>query len=85
MYVASLITRIEADHFDVRTDHVATVTLAHEVVLLVVECVVLGARIWSSRQLLGQTAEGIGVVVTPPLESARGLYRSTKASTRTPA
>ena len=39
--VASLITRVEANHFDGRTGHVATVSLAHEVMLLVVECVVL--------------------------------------------
>ena len=37
----SLITRVWANHSDARADHVATVSLAHEVVLLVVECVVL--------------------------------------------
>ena len=61
--VASLITSVEANHFDARADHVATVSLAHEVMVLVVGCVVL-------------------VLVTPPLESARGLHRSTKASAR---
>ena len=39
--VASLITRVDAEHFDGRTYHLATVSLAHEVMLLVVECVVL--------------------------------------------
>ena len=36
--VASLITKVEADHLDGRTDHVAMVSLAHEVMLLVVVC-----------------------------------------------
>ena len=36
-----MISRVEANHFDGRTDHVATVSLAHEVMLLVVGCVVL--------------------------------------------
>ena len=37
----SLITKVEANHFDMRAYHVATMSLAHEVMLLVVECVVL--------------------------------------------
>ena len=41
LVVASLITKVEANHFDACADHVATVSLAHEVMLLVVECVVL--------------------------------------------
>ena len=32
---------VEASLFDARADHVATVSLAHEVMLLVVVCVVL--------------------------------------------
>ena len=36
LVVASLIARVEANHFDARADHVATVSLAHEVMLLVV-------------------------------------------------
>ena len=39
--VASLIMRVEANHFDARAGHVATVSLAHEVILLVVGYVVL--------------------------------------------
>ena len=39
--VRCLITRVEADHFDARADHVATVRIEHEVMLLVVECVVV--------------------------------------------
>ena len=39
--VTSLITRVEASHLDGRFDHVAMVSLAHKVTLLVVECVVL--------------------------------------------
>ena len=41
LVVASLITKVGANHFDARADHVATVSLAHEVTLLVVGCVVL--------------------------------------------
>ena len=44
LVVASLITIVEANHFAVRADHVATVSFAHEVTLLVVECVVLVDR-----------------------------------------
>ena len=36
--VASLTTRVEADRLDGRTDHVVTVSLALEVILLVVVC-----------------------------------------------
>ena len=39
--VRCLITRVEADHFDARADHVARVRIEHEVMLLVVECVVV--------------------------------------------
>ena len=39
--VASLITRGEAAHFDASADHLAKVSLAHEVMLLVVGCVVM--------------------------------------------
>ena len=41
LVVASLISTVEANHFDARADHVATVSLAHEVMLLVVGCTVL--------------------------------------------
>ena len=41
LVVASLITRVEANHFDTPADHVATVGLAHEVMLLAVGYVVL--------------------------------------------
>ena len=41
LVIASLITRVEANHLDGRTDHVATVSLAHEIMLLVDGCVVL--------------------------------------------
>ena len=69
------VTRVEAHHFDGRNDHVATVSLAHEVMLLVVECVGLVLA------MVVLAAAG----VTPPLESARGLCRRTKASTRAPS
>ena len=39
--VASLITKVQANDFDARAVHVATVSLAHKVMLLVVGCVVL--------------------------------------------
>ena len=39
--VAHLITKVGANHFDARADHVAAVSLAHEVMLPVVGCVVL--------------------------------------------
>ena len=39
--VAPLITSVEVNHFDAHADHVATVSFAHEVILLVVGCVVL--------------------------------------------
>ena len=32
--IASLNTRVEANHFDARSDHVATVSLAHEALVL---------------------------------------------------
>ena len=66
--VAYLITKVEANDFDARAVHVATVNLAHEVMLLIVGCVVLVLALvrW---QVLGQAAGGTGVVVTLPLES----------------
>ena len=77
--VASLITRVEADHFDARADHLATVCLAHEVMLPVVECVVLVLALvvpvvagayccW--RRCSRDTAT----------RECQGLHRSTKAS-----
>ena len=39
--VAPLITKVEAKDFDARAVHVATVSLAHKVMLLVVGCVIL--------------------------------------------
>ena len=41
LVVASLITKAEANDFDARAVHVATVSLAHKVMLLVVGCVIL--------------------------------------------
>ena len=41
LVVASLITKVEANDFDARAVHVTTVSLAHEVMLLIVVCVVL--------------------------------------------
>ena len=41
LVVASLITKVEVNDFDVRVVHVTTVSLAHEVMLLIVGCVVL--------------------------------------------
>ena len=45
LVVASLITKVGANHFDARADHVATVRFAHEVMLLVVGVRGSGARI----------------------------------------
>ena len=41
LVVASLIAKVEANDFDARAVHVATVSLAHEAMLLIVGCVVL--------------------------------------------
>ena len=75
--VASLITKVGADHFDARADHVATVSLAHEIMLLV------GAWFWCSYwsccPLQGHTAVGTSVVVMTPPERARGSHRGAKA------
>ena len=69
------------DHLDGRTDRVAAMSLAHEVAHG--RCVWSWYSHWFCWRLLVDTAGGVGVVVTPPLESARGLCRSTKASVRT--
>ena len=57
LVVASLITKVEANDIDARAVHVATVSLAHDLVLLIVGCAVLvlalvagaGADCWWHR------------------------------------
>ena len=78
LVVASLITRVEANHTDGHTDHVATVSLAHEVMLLVVGW--FWCSHWSFWHLLGHTSVGVRVVVTPPLE--RGVFTEVRRRQR---
>ena len=79
LVVASLITTVGANHLDGRSDRVVAMSLALDAMLLVV-WVWFWCSYWLRWQLLGRTAVGVGVVVTPPLESARGLCRSARAS-----
>ena len=53
----------EAVHLDGRTDHI----------MLLIWGGWFWCSHWSCQQLLEHAAVGVGVVVTPPLESARGL------------
>ena len=75
----------EAHHFDARADHVATVSLAHEVMLLVVECVVLCWH-WLCWQLLVPYCcwhRCCRDTATPRVPG--GPCRGTKASVRPPS
>ena len=58
LVVASLFTRVGADHFGRRTDRVATTSLALEVVLLVVVCKRIGCSHWLCWQLVVLEAAG---------------------------
>ena len=83
LVVASLTTTVGANHFDGRTDH-AAMGLAVEVMQLVVESVVL-VLVLVVLAAAGHTAVGVGAVVTPPVESARGLCFRAGASFRMPS
>ena len=81
--VPSLIARVGANHFDARADHVATVSLAHEVVLLVVGCVVLVLALVVLAAAVACCCWHWFLSCNRHSEIAMGLYRSTKASAET--